>query len=70
MTFFTLVALFDSVKVALMIVLSIPLTLIGASWTLLLLNYHVSMPAMMGFILLSGIIVNNAVLLRKGWRTD
>ena len=61
--FFALVALFDSVKVALMIVLSIPLTIIGASWTLLLLNYHVSMPAMMGFILLSGIIVNNAILL-------
>ena len=61
--FFTLIALFDSVKVALMIVLSIPLTIIGASWTLLLLNYHVSMPAMMGFILLSGIIVNNAILL-------
>jgi len=61
--FFILVALFNSVKVALMIVLSIPLTIIGASWTLLLLDYHVSMPAMMGFILLSGIIVNNAILL-------
>jgi len=61
--FFTLIALFDSIKVALMIVLSIPLTIIGASWTNLLLNYHVSMPAMMGFILLSGIIVNNAILL-------
>jgi len=32
----------------------IPLTIIGASWT---------MPAMMGFMLLSGIIVNNAILL-------
>ncbi|MBW2709112.1 MAG: efflux RND transporter permease subunit [Deltaproteobacteria bacterium] len=61
--FFALIALFDSVKVALMVVLAIPLTIIGASWTLLLLNYHVSMPAMMGFILLSGIIVNNAILL-------
>ncbi|MCD6294254.1 MAG: efflux RND transporter permease subunit [Deltaproteobacteria bacterium] len=61
--FFTLVTLFDSVKVALMIVLAIPLTIIGAAWTLLLLNYHVSMPAMMGFNLLSGIIVNNAILL-------
>jgi len=38
-------------------------TLIGASWILLLMNYHTSMPAMMGFILLSGIIVNNAILL-------
>jgi multidrug efflux pump subunit AcrB len=61
--FFTLITFFDSVKVSLMIILSIPLTIIGAAWTLLALNYHVSMPAMMGFILLSGIIVNNAILL-------
>ncbi len=61
--FFTLIAFFDSIRVSLMIILSIPLTIIGASWTLLLLGYHVSMPAMMGFILLSGIIVNNAILL-------
>ncbi len=61
--FFTLIAFFDSVKISLMILLSIPLTIIGAAWILLALNYHVSMPAMMGFILLSGIIVNNAILL-------
>ncbi len=61
--FFTLIALFDSIKVSVMIVLSIPLTIIGASWTNLVLDYHISMPAMMGFILLSGIIVNNAILL-------
>ena len=61
--FFTLIAMFDSIKVSLMIVLSIPLTIIGASWTLLILNYHAAMPAMMGFILLSGVIVNNAILL-------
>ena len=63
MIFFTLITFFDSIKVALMIILSIPLTIIGAAWILLLLGYHVSMPAMMGFILLSGIIVNNAILL-------
>ncbi|EFK08839.1 RND transporter, HAE1/HME family, permease protein [delta proteobacterium NaphS2] len=63
LTLFTLVMLFNSVKVAVMVLASIPLTLIGASWALLLLNYHASMPAMMGFILLSGIIVNNAILL-------
>jgi len=61
--FFTLITFFDSVKASLMIVLSIPLTIIGVAWTLLLLNYHVAMPAMMGFILLSGVIVNNAILL-------
>jgi multidrug efflux pump subunit AcrB len=46
-----------------MILFSIPLTIIGASWTMLAIGYHVSMPAMMGFMLLSGIIVNNAILL-------
>ena len=61
--FLTLIIFFDSVKVSLMVIMSIPLTIIGASWILLSLNYHVSMPAMMGFILLSGIIVNNAILL-------
>ena len=61
--FFTLIALFNSIKISLMIILSIPLTIIGASWMMLIMHYHTSMPAMMGFILLSGIIVNNAILL-------
>ena len=61
--FLSLIILFNSVKISVMILLSIPLTVIGASWTLLAAGYHTSMPAMMGFILLSGIIVNNAILL-------
>jgi multidrug efflux pump subunit AcrB len=61
--FFTLITFFDSVRISLMIIISIPLTIIGAAWILLLLGYHVSMPAMMGFMLLSGVIVNNAILL-------
>ena len=59
----TLIVMFGNIKIALMILLSIPLTMIGASWTMLAIDYHVSMPAMMGFILLSGVIVNNAILL-------
>ena len=61
--FFALVVLFSNIKIALMILFSIPLTVIGASWTMLIINYHISMPAMMGFMLLAGIIVNNAILL-------
>ncbi len=61
--FFVLVPMFNSLKAPLLIIISIPLTLIGAAWILLLMDYHTSMPAMMGFILLSGIIVNNAILL-------
>ncbi|NEW61633.1 efflux RND transporter permease subunit [Sulfurovum sp. bin170] len=60
---FTLIAMFNSIKISLMVLFSIPLTVIGASWTMLAIGYHVSMPAMMGFMLLSGIIVNNAILL-------
>ena len=59
----TLIVLFANIKISLMILFSIPLTIIGASWTMLAIGYHVSMPAMMGFMLLSGIIVNNAILL-------
>ena len=61
--FFTLVIMFGDAKISLMILFSIPLTVIGAAWYLLYMNYHISMPAMMGFILLSGVIVNNAILL-------
>ena len=72
---FTLIGMFHSIKISLMILFSIPLTIIGASWTMLAIGYHVSMPAMMGFMLLSGIIVNNAILLihfalekmKEGW---
>ena len=61
--FFTLIVMFGNIKISLMILFSIPLTIIGASWTMLAIGYHVSMPAMMGFMLLSGVIVNNAILL-------
>ncbi len=61
--FMTLIMMFGNVKIAAMILFSIPLTIIGASWTMLGIGYHTSMPAMMGFMLLSGVIVNNAILL-------
>lgn len=61
--FFALIVMFGNVKISLMVLFSIPLTIIGASWTMLAIGYHVSMPAMMGFMLLSGVIVNNAILL-------
>ncbi len=61
--FFTLIVMFGNAKISAMILFSIPLTVIGASWNMLIMGYHTSMPAMMGFMLLSGIIVNNAILL-------
>jgi len=61
--FLTLIVMFGNFKISLMILFSIPLTVIGGAWAMLIADYHVSMAAMMGFILLAGIIVNNAILL-------
>ena len=58
-----MIPMFESLKIPIIIILSIPLTIAGASWILLLLDYHSSMSAMIGFILLAGVIVNNAILL-------
>ncbi len=61
--FLVMVPMFESLKIPLVIIFSIPLTIAGASWILLILDYHSSMSAMVGFILLAGVIVNNAILL-------
>jgi len=58
-----MIPMFQSIKIPLIIIFSIPLTIGGAAWILLLLDYHSSMSAMIGFILLAGVIVNNAILL-------
>lgn len=61
--FLIMIPMFNSLKIPILIILSIPLTISGASWILILLDYHSSMGAMIGFILLAGVIVNNAILL-------
>jgi len=61
--FLVMIPMFESLRTPLLIILSIPLTVIGAAWVLLIFDYHSSMSAMIGFILLAGIIVNNAILL-------
>lgn len=61
--FLVMLPMFESFKIPLIIIFSIPLTMAGASWILLLFDYHSSMSAMVGFILLAGVIVNNAILL-------
>lgn len=73
--FLIIIPMFNSIKIPLLIIFSIPLTVGGASWILILLDYHSSMSAMIGFILLAGVIVNNAILLihfaiekqKEGW---
>ncbi|NQZ06775.1 MAG: efflux RND transporter permease subunit [Algicola sp.] len=46
-----------------MVMLAIPLALIGVLWGHLLLGYDVTMPSMIGFVSLAGIVVNDSILL-------
>lgn len=45
------------------VMLAIPLALIGVIWGHWLLGYPLSMPSMMGFVSLAGIVVNDSILL-------
>ncbi|BBN83661.1 acriflavin resistance protein [Pseudoalteromonas sp. A25] len=46
-----------------MVMLAIPLALIGVVWGHFILGYDLSMPSMIGFISLAGIVVNDSILL-------
>lgn len=61
--YFSLVPAFRSWIHPLTIMSAIPLALIGASWSMLLVGKHGCMPSFMGMILLAGIVVKNSILL-------
>ncbi|ACN17365.1 acriflavin resistance family protein (AcrB/AcrD/AcrF family protein) [Desulforapulum autotrophicum HRM2] len=61
--FILLMAMFKSVIHPVTIILSIPLAAAGGLWGLLIFDKPFCMPALMGFILLGGTIVNNAILM-------
>jgi multidrug efflux pump subunit AcrB len=58
-----LIAIYKSVKMALIMILVLPLSLIGATWGMLLFHKPSCMPSLLGILLLFGIIIKNAVLL-------
>lgn len=61
--YFSMVITFASYLRPLIIMSAIPLAFIGVPWGMLLLERHFCMPAAMGMILLTGIVVNNSILL-------
>ena len=61
--YFSLVPAFKSWVHPLTIMSAIPLALIGAAWSMLIMGKHGCMPSMMGMILLAGIVVKNSILL-------
>ncbi|MDX1808523.1 MAG: efflux RND transporter permease subunit [Sulfurospirillaceae bacterium] len=59
----SLIAIYRSVRMAFIMILVLPLSLIGASWGMLLFDKPSCMPSLLGILLLFGIIIKNAVLL-------
>lgn len=63
LTFMLLVALLESISMAFVIMLTMPLGLIGVIWSLFLTGNSISMVSLMSVVMLIGIVVNNAILL-------
>ena len=63
LVYFILVVFFRSLVVPLIILLAVPLTTVGAFGALLLTGTALSVPALLGVLLLIGIVVSNAILL-------
>jgi len=59
----TLMVVYRSLKLSLIMIIVLPLSMIGASWSLIIANKPSCMPSMVGLLLLFGIIIKNAVLL-------
>jgi len=65
----TLIAIYKSVRMAFVMILVLPLSLIGAAWGMLLFDKPSCMPSLLGILLLFGIIIKNAVLLIDFYQT-
>ncbi|GHG87702.1 efflux RND transporter permease subunit [Comamonas sp. JC664] len=64
--YMVLASQFESYKHPLTIMASLPLALVGALLGLVVTGYHLSMGAMIGVILLMGLVTKNAILLIDG----
>ena len=63
MVYLVMVATLGSLKIPFIIVLSLPLAVVGALTALVITDRSLSLPALMGFLLLVGIVVTNAIVL-------
>lgn len=63
LVYLVMVATLGSLKIPFIIVLSMPLAVVGALIALVVTDRSLSLPALMGFLLLVGIVVTNAIVL-------
>ena len=61
--FLLLSFLFRSYLEPIIVMLAIPMSLIGVIWGHVLMGLDMSMPSVVGFVSLAGVVVNNAILL-------
>lgn len=59
----TLIVIYQSVRLSIVMILVLPLAMIGAFWGMLVFNKPSCMPSLVGIMLLFGIIIKNSVLL-------
>ncbi|MEO1942500.1 MAG: efflux RND transporter permease subunit [Campylobacterales bacterium] len=59
----TLMVIYRSLKLALVMIVVLPLSMIGGSWGMLIAHKPSCMPSIVGLLLLFGIIIKNSVLL-------
>lgn len=63
-----MIVIFRSVSLAMMMIFILPLTMIGASWGMMLFGKPSSMPSMVGILLLFGIVINNTIIVADFYR--
>jgi len=63
LVYMVIASIFESFTVPLIIIPSIPISWIFALWALYLFNIEYNVATLMGFVVLAGIVVNNAILL-------
>jgi len=74
--FGVMASLFESVKQAIALMISLPFALAGAFWTLYIAGVDFDQPASIAILLLLGVVVNNGIVMvehinlyrREGWR--
>lgn len=59
----TLAGILESFKQPILILITLPLTIIGVVWALFAGGYSISIFVLMGIVMLIGIVVNNAILI-------
>ncbi len=63
LVYMVMAALFESFRDPLIVMFTVPFALVGVIWILFLTRVPISVPSLVGVLILSGIVVNNAIVM-------